>query len=205
MLIMPFRLVPVSLYGPYQASWCLFSFMKFWAALVSPWLPVIWTTLKEQPVGKAREWQIWRGSNGIPLALSIFSVGIKIESHKVVGSPSDGLIFSSLVVFFQLRNKTTTLFWIQEGDSFMLKIYLYWYLSWGILTMQNSSLLRWKYLHFLQRTRIPKWALPAFCFCKCYLKTRIVRHLLNTCLKLSVWSCSLPVSGRSMNTKLRLC
>jgi len=52
-----------------------------------------------------------------------------MESHNVVGSSSEGLVFSSLVVFFQLRNKTTKLFWIQEGDSFTLKMYLFWCLS----------------------------------------------------------------------------
>lgn len=40
---------------------------------------------------------------------------------------------------------------------------------------------------FSQHTRIPKQTLLAFCFCKCYLKSRIVKHLLNTCLKL--WIC----------------
>lgn len=56
-------------------------------------------------MGKGRELPFQGGSSGTPLALPIFSVGIKIESRNAVGGPGEGFILIRVVLFFQLKEK----------------------------------------------------------------------------------------------------
>lgn len=56
-------------------------------------------------MGKGRELHLQGGSSGIPLALSIFSVGIKIESHIAEGGSGEGFGFIRLVLLLQLKEK----------------------------------------------------------------------------------------------------